>query len=199
MKFQKELERARHNSKQAVRDFIQGAVCGDPGQMAASFDALDYGECDGGGWVRAMRAASRLASVPRATQDFFLQVYISHGDHIRGEGDDLALADGLRVLLPKYKGRAMRLYRGESFHNRSRRTYGLSWTTSADIARAYAETGMCRASNGGSVLLETFAPRAAIICAPAILDDRYAESEYIVDRRGLPSVMVVGRFEQAAK
>ena len=36
----------------------------------------------------------------------------------------------------------------------------------------------------------------AIICAPALIDDRYAESEYIVDRRRLVSVRIVQRFRQ---
>jgi hypothetical protein len=196
MDFQKELESSRQKAKQAVRDFVEGAASGNLDYMAASFEALDYGECDGGGWVRAMRAATRLNSVPRATQEFFLQVYLTSGDHIRQEGNDLVLADGLRVLLPKYKGPAMRLYRGDSFRNRSRRTYGLSWTACADIARDFAETGSWRASDGGSALLETLAPPDAIICAPALLDDRYAEKEYIVDRRRLTSVKAIERFTQ---
>jgi hypothetical protein len=192
--FQQELDLARRKAKQAVRDFVQGAATGNLECMAESFDALDYGECDGGGWACAMRAAGRLMSVPPATQEFFLSIYIQHGDHIRGEGDDLALINGLRVLLPKYNGPAMYLYRGESFRNRSRRTYGLSWSANADVARAFAETDMYRMAGGGSVLLETLSPPDAIICAPALLNDRYAENEFIVDRRRLLTVKVVDRF-----
>jgi hypothetical protein len=51
-------------------------------------------------------------------------------------------------------------------------------------------------STGGSVLLETLAPAEAIICAPALLDDRYGEKEYIVDRRRLTFVNVIDRFPQ---
>ena len=51
-------------------------------------------------------------------------------------------------------------------------------------------------SRGGSVLLETYAPADVIICAPALLDDRYAEEEYIIDRRRLRAVRVIERFSQ---
>ena len=196
MSSQREVERDLNKMKQVVRDFIRGAATGDLELMTASIEAVDYGECAGGGWARAMRAAARLISVPRAVQKVFLQVYMTNGDRIREECDDLALADGLRVMLPKYEGPAMLLYRAESFRNRSRRTYGLSWTSSADIAHSFAENGFYRTFDGGSMLLETLAPPAAIICAPSLIDLRYGEKEYIVDRRHLTVVTVIDRFPQ---
>lgn len=193
---QRELEAAMRKARQAVTDFTQGAASGNAELMVASFAALDYGKYDGGGWARAMRAASRLKRVPRATREGFLRVYIAHGDHIRQECNDLDLADGLRALLPAYRGAAVRLYRGESARNRARRTYGLSWTVRKDVALDFAEMGMYRASDGGSVLLETLAPREAIICAVPASHDRYDEGEYIVDRRRLKHVNIVARFPQ---
>ena len=71
MDFRKELASDRRKAKEAVRDFVEAAASGNLYRMAESFDALDYGNWDGGGWVGAMRAATRLASVPRATQYFF--------------------------------------------------------------------------------------------------------------------------------
>jgi len=193
----KVLAMHRRIAIKAVRDFVEGAARGDCERMVACLDALDYGECDGGGWARAMRAVTRLASVPHGVKEVFLRVFIRYGDNIRQAcNKDLVLADGLRVLLPTYEGPALRLYRGEAFCNRSRRTYGLSWTAKADVARQYAEHGFYRASAGGTVVLETFAPTEAIICAPALLDDRYAEEEYVVDRRRLASVKAIERFPQ---
>jgi len=49
---------------------------------------------------------------------------------------------------------------------------------------------------GGSVILETAAPPEAVICAPFLIDNRYGEDEYIVDRRHLGTVRVVARFPQ---
>jgi len=196
MHFHKEMAGARRRAKQAVQDFVEGAAAGDVHRMAKSFDELTAGASDGGGWVRAMGAVTRLGSVPTTTRDFFLSVFLDHGDSIRQECEDLVLANGLRVLLPTYSGAAVWLYRGESFHNRRRRTYGLSWTASADVARQFAESRFRRTGNGGTVLIATFAPPEAIICAPALLDNRYAEMEYVIDRRRLTSVIVIERFAQ---
>ena len=65
-----------------------------------------------------------------------------------------------------------------------------------DVALSYAATGMWRTFDGGSVLLEAFAAREAIVCAPGLLDDRYREQEYIVDRRLLTAITVIERFSQ---
>ena len=52
----------------------------------------------------------------------------------------------------------------------------------------------CQRVRRQSVLLETLAPRDAIVCAPALLGDHYGEIEYVVDRRRLAAVKVIGRF-----
>lgn len=90
----------------------------------------------------------------------------------------------------------MRLYRGEGAVNRKRRTYGLSWSSTKMLARAFAETSNYRCANGGSVLLATLAAPEAIICAPALISDNYAEQEFIIDRRRLGKVHVEERFPQ---
>lgn len=87
----------------------------------------------------------------------------AHGDHIRSEtGDDLLLADALRVLLPVYRGPSRRLWRGESAWNRRQRTYGLSWSRNAQVADHFARSHV-RMIQGGTVVLETDAPAEAIV------------------------------------
>ena len=46
--------------------------------------------------------------------------------------------------------------------------------------------------------LKTEAPIEAVICSPAMLDDRYGEAEYLVDRRRLRQVDIAERFSQRA-
>jgi hypothetical protein len=75
------------------------------------------------------------------------------------------------------------------------RTYGFSWTAKEKIARDFSNR-FCRASEGGSALSRTVAPMEAIICAPALIDNRYAEQEYLVDRRRLGAVEVLERYPQ---
>ena len=183
--------------RQVVREFVQAAVAGNPRRMLDCYDEIEASLNEpGGGWVNVMRAVSRQPSVPRVTREVFLRLFIKHGDHIRQECSDLILADGLWMLLPKYRGPAKHLYRGESFTNRRRRTYGLSWSTSADVARCHAEKKGPRSSPGGSVILETMAPADAIISRVRLTEDRYDEIEYVVDRRRLTSVKVIQRFAQ---
>jgi hypothetical protein len=184
---------------EAVREFVAGAVAGSPERMNGCFDDLDLGGGEsGGGWAGAMRAVSRQPSLPHITREFFLRVFVRFGDHLRSECDDLVLADGLRMLLPKYRGPAIHLYRGENFTNRRRRTYGLSWSASADVARCHAKGCLCRSSLGGSVLLETMASADAIICRVPKSQDRYSEEEFVVDRRHLTSVKVIERFTEVS-
>ena len=79
----------------------------------------------------------------------------------------------------------MSLYRGELFNNRTRRTYGLSWTTRRKVAVAFAENTIRRHAPGGTVLLRAEVPASAIIAKIVRRHDRYGENEILVDRRGL--------------
>src|SRR4029077_9200884 len=81
----------------------------------------------------------------------------------RRVGDHRALCDAARVLLPKYRGPAVHLFRGAGALERRRRAYGMSW--SADVAAAGRFAEEHRVMDGGSVLLETVAPPEAIISA----------------------------------
>ena len=56
--------------------------------------------------------------------------------------------------------------------------------------------GIARTAKGGSVVLETLAPKEAIICKVPRTQDRYHEEEYIVDRRYLMAVKVTERFSE---
>jgi hypothetical protein len=147
-----------------------------------TLEAID----ENGLWRAFMKAVS-ARPCPEKLRRSFLDGYIRQGDHIRSEvGDDLILIDGLRSLLPRYTGPVMTLYHGEGALNRSRRTYGLAWTASPEVARDHAGR-LWQETKGG-------APKEAIICAPGLINDRYGEQEYLVDRRRLTSIRVVERF-----
>jgi hypothetical protein len=129
-------------------------------------------------------------------------------------GDHPALCNALRVLLPAYRGRSVRLFRGAGAYERRRRIYGLCW--SADRAGADRFARERQVMDGGSVLLETIAPTAAIISAVdypepftqeeiqkikrehpnAQIPAFHEEREYVVDRRHLRAVSVLRRYEQ---
>jgi hypothetical protein len=150
-----------------------------------------------GSFGRALRVASRNR---RHSQAFRLDMFnflVRYGEELRTAAPhDFVLIDFLRAVLPRYTGPAIALFRGETFMNRKHRSYGFSWSANEKIARDYAQRENWRASQGGSVLLKTKAPARAVICAPALLNNRYGEEEYFVDRRRLTKVVVLERFSQ---
>ena len=182
------LERQR--SHDAVTGFVDGAVSGDLTVFSAGVNEVVAVGC----WREAMLAVSRAGGVADNIRQEFIYSWNLNGDHLRNEvGEDKILMDGLRQLLPSYNGAAVALYRGDSFANRKRRTYGLSWTVNKGIAEAFAR-GIWRTFDGGSVLLKTVAPPEAIICAlPS--EVHHTEEEYLVDRRQLTGVSVLERFQ----
>jgi hypothetical protein len=183
-------------AKQRLRTFVQAAAIGDVQHMVSRevLESLDYG-FPRHGWSVALRAIARLGSVPKPTRVAFLRLYIRHGDHIRQEAaNDLALIDGLRALLPPYRGRERILYRGQAAQTPRSRLYGLSWTASRHVAEGYAKGTWWRYSPNGSVVLHALAPADAIIARIPQSEDRYGEAEYLVDRRRLHRVRVVARY-----
>jgi hypothetical protein len=152
-----ETER-RRIKRRLVHDFVQGIRTDDMGLCVQCLETLEYHEM---AWPAVLRALANESASDDAREGF-LSVYVSYGDSLRNQVDkDLALADGLRALLPRYNGPAITLYRGKTAWNRQRRTYGLSWSASLDVARSFAESSLFRQSTGGSVLLETLAPPEA--------------------------------------
>jgi hypothetical protein len=186
----------RRRARQTCADFVEGARAGDAERMVSAVETLEFGRIHGVGWAHAMRRIARLGSVPKRTREVFLRLYVTHGYHIRQETlDDLALIDGLRVLLPRYRGPAMRLYRGQGALEPRGRSYGLSWSASREVAAGHAQ-GLWRHCRGGSVLLEALAPPDAIICRIHADEDRYGETEYLVDRRRLRRVQVAAKYSE---
>jgi hypothetical protein len=185
--------RREREHRKIITAFVDATRRGDRVALADLIGQIDYAY---DGWKRVFQRLARLERIKPDMRDAWLTIYIHSGEHIRCEvGDDLLLIRALRVLLPPYRGRAVTLYRGGSFYNRCRRTYGLSWTRECEVAEGFAN-GDWRRCVGGSVLLQTLAPPDAIICAPHRLNNRYGEDEYLVDRRRLGLVTVLRRFAQ---
>jgi hypothetical protein len=138
---------------------------------------------------KLFRAIARAA--PRPSEAFrhgFLIIWKVYGDKFRDQINDVVLVWALPFLLPRYRGRAVRLYRGCGVEQG-----GLSWTSNLDAARSFA---LGTAQHCDAQIIETLAPAKAIICAPALIDDDDDEAEYVVDWRRLRKVRVLERFRQ---
>jgi hypothetical protein len=135
--------------------------------------------------------------IPPAIQTAFLGVWIENKSIASSFESHLPVILALWKLIPRYRGNAVRLYRGEFASACQRRTYGISWTADLMIAEKFAtDTRQCSA--GGSCIIETMAPRKAIIGTTKAVGDYYSEKEYFVDRRGLSAVRVFRRYAQMA-
>ena len=161
-------------------------------------------------WPRALRAIVRdISDVTPDIQDAFLRVWIQTKMLGLRVDDNRILCHALRVLMPGFKGEALRLFRGASAGERRRAAYGVSWTSSLSAAEEFAER--YRVFPGGSVVLETVARPEAIISIveypppmreaekaelpPGVTVVEYHEErEYLVERRLLGPVEVLRRY-----
>ena len=151
-----------------------------------------------GAHLAAFRLIAKVGPISDEWRRSLLSLWTGSGDGLRSAvNDDLVLLPALRKILPTYTGPAVTLFRGEGAWNRSRRTYGMSWTSNLEVAEAHARSGMYRFSQGGSLVLSTLAPPEAIVCDVSLhIEDRYEESEILVDRRRLGQVTVLRRYSQ---
>lgn len=189
------LRQKQRRNREAVRNFAEAVRTANGELLVKAIDVIDQQYV----WPAAMRAVSKTSCRSTDFRRRLLRLWLSSGDHIRDEtGNDLVITKALIAMLPRYKGRAIKLYRGETFSKHKRRTYGIAWTASVVVARHFASEQLRRAAMGGSVLIETLAPPEAIICAPALIDASYGEREYLIDRRQLRSVTVVEQFAQCS-
>jgi hypothetical protein len=186
----KEWVRLRNRGR---RDYISRAMAEfHKGDCSAMLDAIFDPPSE---WTKdAFKAIARLQPPNTEFQEHFMIAWQVSGDSYRDEvDDDLLLLDALRVLLPRYQGPEMKLWRGESIHNRDRRTYGMSWSSDKDVARAFALNNRIHLY-GDCVLLETVASPDAIVCETIPIAKN--EDEFIVDRRHLQYVQVIEQFAQ---
>jgi hypothetical protein len=191
--FRAAIAAERAADRKAADNMVRACKSGDADRFCEAVDMIHDYSVDG--WRLAFKKISKLTDVSPAIQRAFLQVWVESKSIRLSIGDDLLVIAGLRVLLPNYQGPPeVLLFRGDSLRARHRRIYGMSWTDNIEIAERFASTGLCRGSEGGSVLLETLAPAAAIISTTQSIGDHYNEREFLVDRRRLGRVKVVRRF-----
>ena len=150
--------------RDAVKALVQSVKDSD---VQRFLDTLIEHHCAGYEVLRpAFKRIARLSQPSRDFQTAIVHLVAEWGDSLRCElGDDLLLCDALRALLPPYQGAApLRLYRGETAHNRQRRTYGASWSRNRELANSFAQDWFQRTCEGGSVLLERMrpAPRSSL-------------------------------------
>jgi hypothetical protein len=197
--FAQELAAERRRARAAAKLFAEACATGDPEKLAGAVNVIEH-SLDG--WTLAFREVARLPKVDGRIKDWF-QLHWFESRACAYCEDKRAQLDALRVLFPRYRGPAVRLFRGaDAREARLRnRLYGASWSASIEEADWFAREYQCRPN--GSVVLDTLASAAAIIFAPAIKGPHwekldgirlYDEKEYLVDGRRLRTVTVARRY-----
>src|SRR5262245_54092247 len=107
---------AHVHDRRAIAQFVDACRRSDVEALCDSIEGVEYALY---GWRTAMRRVRRLPATTSVFRGAFLNLWVKWGDHVRQEvGDDFALIDALRLLLPPYRGRQpVTLYRGESAHS----------------------------------------------------------------------------------
>jgi hypothetical protein len=205
------LRGERRAAKNAAQIFTRACQTGD---VETFYVAVDQINLVVGGWLLAMRKVVReVRVVSPGIQAAFHRVWTESKMLSLDVGNHRVLCGAARLLLPKYSGPAVRLFRGAAAVEAQRRTYGLAWSTDVKVAEKFA-LGR-RVMDSGSVLLETLAAPEAIISEinstprreikklrrmypDRVFEENYNEHEYVVDRRYLNAVSVVRRYEQSS-
>lgn len=148
--FAKELGQERRTAKLTSNAFVRAC---QPGNAAELRELVGQFSVHVGCWTAAIRAvARRLRSLSPKIQKAFLGIWIESKMLGLSVDDHRALCDAARVLLPSYRGPAVRLFRGASAGERRSRSYGLSWTANIAVAESFARER--QQWHGGSVVLE---------------------------------------------
>lgn len=113
-------------------------------------------------WALALKEFVKLSSVPPEMQQAFRMAWVECKNVPLQANNHPLVCAAARVMLPAYTGPAVRLFRGACLNEHRRRAYSLSWTAEIDEAEFFAKER--QEWSGGSVVLETLAPPAAIIC-----------------------------------
>lgn len=209
------LKRERRAETNAAHLFTRACQSGD---VPLFYEAVSRIDASVNGWLASMRKVAReVRAVSPQIQSAFQGEWIERKMLPLLVDDHRALCNATRLLLPKYSGPPVHLFRGAAAAERRRRIYGLSWSADVEAAERFALS--YRVMDGGSVLLETRAAPKAIICKitypkpftqneikkarrehPCLEIDEpvefHGEQEYVVDRRYLKVVKVVRRYAQ---
>jgi hypothetical protein len=157
-------------------------------------------------WPEAMRRVVKLGAAHTHAQGCYLDNWMRVGWlERRLVGDDDLFFTSLRVLLPRYEGPAMQLYRGSlaseplgvswsrGYHNALKfALYGLDNVDPHRLHPNYRGSRVPNRKREGAVVLRTEAQPEQIICAPCLLGKE--EGEYIVDPRGLKTGVIFGPY-----
>lgn len=188
---QTRLQNERRDALKAAANFARACAEGDAEGL---YNASLWLDETVDGWRLAMIKVAKLQAVSTAIQQAFLSIWVQHKMPALYIGSRPILAKALRVLMSGGQAHhSLTLYRGTNHRERSRRLYGFSWTTDANIARRFAQNWADPDTGSYGVVLRTKAEPAAILIAREA-EDHFDEGEVVVDPYRLGKVELIERI-----
>ncbi|MEZ8082415.1 hypothetical protein [Enterovibrio norvegicus] len=121
-------------------------------------------------------------------------LWIESGGHIRRHvSNDLLVLTWLRIILPKYSGDELRLYRGECKYLYDQGLIGFCWTPKKEVAEKFAR-GLNAIESGGVLLSAKFSPEAILSAPNSHSADWLGEFEYTCDPTQVRELEVLHQY-----
>ncbi|WP_318483025.1 hypothetical protein [Photobacterium leiognathi] len=167
-------------------------------ELASTIMRGDY-VCDipSGTWESAIRYAVENIAQFAFDADKMHMLWIVNGGHIRRNvSDDKLILTWLKLILPKYDGVELHLYRGECKFLYEQGLIGFCWTPKKEVAENFAR-GLNAIESGGVLLSAKVTPEAILSAPNSHSSDWLGESEYTCDPFQIASIEVLNQYPKS--
>lgn len=148
-------------------------------------------------WVSALHYAVKNITQFAFDTDKMHMLWVVNGGHIRRHvSDDKLVLTWLRLILPKYNGGELQLYRGECKFLYEQGLIGFCWTPKRQVAEKFAR-GLNAIESGGVLLSAKVAPEAILSAPNSHSSDWLGESEYTCDPSRIGSIEVLHQYPKS--
>lgn len=150
-----------------------------------------------GTWVSAIHYAVENIAQFNFDTDKMHMLWVVNGGHIRRHvSDDQLVLTWLKLILPKYDGTELQLYRGECKFLYDQGLIGFCWTPKKQVAEMFAR-GLNAMESGGVLLSAKLAPEAILTGPNSHSADWLGESEYTCDPTQIGSIEVLHQYPKS--
>ena len=124
-------------------------------------------------------------------------LWIVNGGHIRNRvSSDQLILSWLKLVLPKYSGGELELYRGECQFLYDQGLIGFCWTPKKEIAEMFAR-GLNAIESGGVLLTAKVCPEAILSAPNSHSANWLGESEFTCDPTKLGTIEVLRQYPKS--
>ncbi|MHC7564146.1 hypothetical protein ACYAYU_23360 [Klebsiella pneumoniae] len=144
-------------------------------------------------WVEFVKSIDNAETASIAMKNSFHSKWVESGGFIREKiNNDSILLKLLTLLLPKYDGDSLVLYRGENKDRFDKGLIGFCWTTDISVAEKFG-SGL-NAYKSPGLLLRAEAPACSILAGPNANSRYLVENEFTVNPSRLSSITVIETY-----